>query len=114
MDENLYNQTLLKIKQLLSITPLKRINTKGMSSKEKSEKIIELEDEIRVLKIRLSVIESVYKRYINGLIESKGRMEGELLANPILTLPSGNQIQFNSLSEQQLQYLESLSQQKRK
>lgn len=38
----------------------------------------------------------------------------KLMNNPILTLPSGKQIAFNSLSPGQLEYLEELSRENNK
>ena len=37
-----------------------------------------------------------------------------LIHNPVLTLPSGTQIQFSSLSSEQLEYLENLAEKQKK
>lgn len=108
MDKNLYNKTLEEEKNLLSM-PIEKIDVEMMSSKEKSKKILELQEEIQNLKLKLSVTERVNKRYIQGLIYSKAEITNALLSNPILTLPSGTKIEFNSLSEEQLEYLESIA-----
>lgn len=108
MDKNLYNKTLEEEKNLLS-TPIEKIDVENMSSKEKSKKILKLQEEIQNLKLKLSVTERVNKRYIQGLIYSKAEITNALLSNPILTLPSGTKIEFNSLSEEQLEYLESIA-----
>lgn len=108
MDKNLYNKTLEEEKKLLSM-PIEKIHVEMMSSKEKSKKILELQEEIQNLKLKLSVTERVNKRYIQGLIYSKAEITNALLSNPILTLPSGTKIEFNSLSEEQLEYLESIA-----
>lgn len=78
-------------------------------ARKKSKKILELQEEIQNLKLKLSVTERVNKRYIQGLIYSKAEIINALLSNPILTLPSGTKIEFNSLSEEQLEYLESIA-----
>ena len=111
MDNDLYYKTLAEVgKTLVETTvPIRRVDTRKMSGKQKSEKIAELEDQIHSLKRELMIRESVNKRYIQGLIESRYNVTNSLLNDPILTLPSGAQIQFSLLNSEQLEYLESLA-----
>ena len=71
--------------------------------------IIRVEDENHKLKTELIIRKSVDERYISGLIQSKETQLYDLLNNPILTLPSGKQICFNALTEEQLYFLEQLA-----
>ena len=110
----IYNDTYNEISALFAelTQPTKYIDTKGMSKKEKEKLIIDLQDKINSLEIRIKVIKSTDRRLINGLIDAKYKQAMELLNNPILTLPSGNRISFSSLNDEQLEYLEQLSSKK--
>ena len=85
------------------------ISLKGMSRKEKDQLILELQKNVLALEGKLMIVKSVYNKFTNGLIETHHRTESELLSNPILTFPSGKQLQFSSLNSEQLEYLESLA-----
>lgn len=111
MNNDNYKETLNDIKTILKyvVQPIQYIDISKMSKKEKDNLIIELQNKIHSLENELLVRKSVYDRYTNGLIKSKYEEIIRLLNNPILTLPSGKQIQFNELSLEQLEYLESLA-----
>lgn len=111
MNNNEYKNTLTNIREILIETtnPIEYIDISKMSKKEKDNLIIELQNKIHSLQSELIIRKSVDDSYINGLIESKYEETMRLLNNPILTLPSGTQIEFGSLSSEQLDYLESLS-----
>lgn len=111
MNNSNYKQVLNDIKSVLEyvVQPIQYIDISKMSKKEKDNLIIELQNKIHSLESELLVRKSVYDRYTNGLIKSKYEEMIRLLNNPILTLPSGKKIQFNELSSEQLEYLESLS-----
>ena len=113
MDNNLYEKTLGEVRKSLESPLIKRTDSRKMSSRQKSEKIIELEDEIISLKRELLIRRSVYDRYINGLINDKARLTNELLRDPIITLPSGTQVKLSSLNDSQLEYLESIAAEKK-
>ena len=116
MDNNEYKKTLSEIRTTLTETtkPIDYIDTSKMSKKEKDNLIIELQNKIHSLQSQLLIRKSVDERYINGLIQSKYDETMKLIHNPVLTLPSGTQIQFSSLSSEQLEYLESLAEKKKK
>lgn len=116
MDNNDYKKTLFAIKETLAETtkPVDYIDISKMTKKEKDNLIIELQNRIHSLQGQLLIRESVNKRFINGLIQSKYDETMKLVNNPILTLPSGTQIQFNSLSTEQLEYLEGLAEKQKK
>ena len=111
MNDGLYKMILSDVKKNLDETtqPVLRADVKKMSSKQKNERIRELEDENHKLKTELIIRKSVDERYISGLIQSKEKQMYDLLNNPILTLPSGKQICFNALTEEQLYFLEQLA-----
>ena len=90
--------------------PIQYIDTGKMSKKEKDEVIKQLQNGIYRLQTELIIRKSVDNRYIDGLLQNKYNEITRLMNNPILTLPSGAQISFNSLSPEQLAYLEELSQ----
>ncbi len=72
---------------------------------KKDEIISDLREEISKLKIRLYVTEYVNDKFTRAHEQSlKSARE-----DPILTLPSGKQIAFRSLTQKQLEYLESLA-----
>lgn len=110
MSDSVYKKILSDVKNTLNETtqPILRTDVKKMSSKQKNERIRELEDENHKLKTELIIRKSVDERYISGLIQSKEKQMYDLLNNPILTLPSGKQICFNALTEEQLYFLEEL------
>ena len=99
MDNNEYKKTLSEIRTTLTETtkPIDYIDTSKMSKKEKDNLIIELQNKIHSLQSQLLIRKSVDERYINGLIQSKYDETMNLIHNPVLTLPSGTQIQFSSL-----------------
>ena len=111
MNKKEYKKNLSEIRTILTETtkPISYIDTSKMSKKEKDDLIVELQDKIYSLQSNLSIRKSVNERYINGLIQSKYDEIMKLVDNPVLTLPSGTQIQFSSLSSEQLEYLESLA-----
>lgn len=111
MENEIYNEILSNVKKALEETthPILRTDVEKMSSKQKSERIRELEDENHRLKTELMIRKGVDERYISGLIQSKQKQMNELLNNPILTLPSGKQISFNSLTAEQLDFLEHIT-----
>jgi len=111
MNDGLYKMILSDVKKNLDETtqPVLRADIKKMSSKQKNERIRELEDENHKLKTELIIRKSVDERYISGLIQSKEKQMYDLLNNPILTLPSGKQICFNALTQEQLYFLEQLA-----
>ena len=111
MDNNEYKKTLSEIRTTLTETtkPIDYIDTSKMSKKERDNLIIELQNKIHSLQSQLLIRKSVDERYINGLIQSKYDETMNLIHNPVVTLPSGTQIQFSSLSSEQLEYLESLA-----
>ncbi len=111
MNNDDYKKTLDNIRNVLTdnIKSMNYIDTSRMSKKEKYNLIIELQNQIHHLQIELLIRKSVDQRYINGLIQSRYDEIMKLLHNPILTLPSGKQIEFSSLSPEQLEYLEILS-----
>ncbi len=113
MDNNLYEKTLGEVRKSLESPSIKRTDSRKMSSRQKSEKIIELENEIISLKRELLIRRSVYDRCISGLINDKDRFTNELLRDPIITLPSGTQIKFSSLNDSQLEYLENIAAEKK-
>lgn len=112
--EKVYNQTLKEIKDMLdkTIHPTKYINTKGMSRKEKEQLIIDLQDKIYRLQCEIVIRKRVNDQITSGLIDSKYQQVTQLLHNPLLTLPSGKQVYFSSLNDDQIQYLESLASEK--
>ena len=75
---------------------------------EKDEYIRELENMIQQLNSKIVLRNSIWQRFINEFINNKNREIEELIRDPVLTLPSGVQIRFNALSDEQLKYLESL------
>lgn len=79
-----------------------------MSRGEKDNLIIELQDKIFRLERKLLIRKSVDDRYIDGLIQSRYNETKKLIDDPVLTLTSGKQVKFSSLSSEQLEYLESL------
>lgn len=111
MDNDIYNDVLSDVKKTLEATtqPVLRTDTEKMSSKQKNERIRELEDENHILKTELMIRKSVDERYISGLMQSKQKQMSDFLNNPILTLPSGKQISFNSLTSEQLNFLEHIA-----
>lgn len=111
MNKKEYKKNLSEIRTILTETtkPISYIDTSKMSKKEKDDLIVELQDKIYSLQSNLSIRKSVNERYINGLIQSKYDEIMKLVDNPVLTLPSGTQIQFSLLSSEQLEYLESLA-----
>ena len=113
MDNNLYEKTLGEVRKSLELPSIQRTDSRKMSSRQKSEKIIALEDEIISLKRELLIRRNVYERYISGLINDKDRLTNELLRDPIITLPSGTQVKFSSLNDRQLEYLESIAAEKK-
>mgnify|MGYP004680033995 FL=1 len=113
MDNNLYEKTLREVRKSLESPSIKRTDSRKMSSRQKSEKIVELEDEIISLKRELLIRRSVYDRCISGLINDKTRLTNELLRDPIITLPSGTQVKFSSLNDSQLEYLENIAAEKK-
>lgn len=116
MDNNDYKKALSDIKETLTETtkPIDYIDTSKMSKKEKDNLIMELQNKIHSLQSQLLIRKSVDERYINGLIQSRYAEAMKLIHNPILTLPSGTQIEFSSLTSEQLEYLESLSEKQKK
>lgn len=86
----------------------KSINTSKPSRMGKESKIQELEEKVLKLQGELIITKNVYNKYINGLLDSKEIEIKRLLEDPILTFPDNTQIQFSSLSEEQLTYLQSL------
>ena len=118
MDEKKYNKvfddTLNEVRKTLIETtkPTEYIDTKKMSKEEKNELIKDLQDKIRRLQTEIIIGKSVNDRYIRSLIDGKYNQIQKILDDPILTLPSGKKIQFSSLSDEQLEYLESLSSKK--
>lgn len=113
MDNNLYEKTLGEVRKSLELPSIQRTDSRKMSSRQKSEKIIALEDEIISLKRELLIRRNVYERYISGLINDKDRLTNELLRDPIITLPSGTQVKFSSLNDRQLEYLENIAAEKK-
>lgn len=109
-----YNEALNEVTTILSQTTktTKHSDTSGMSKKELRQVISDLEDNLHELQSKLLIRESVNNRYIKGLIDSKYNQAMQLLHDPIITLPSGKQICFSSLSDEQLDYLEQLASKK--
>lgn len=116
MDSNEYKKILSETRTILTETtkPINYMDTKKMSKKDKDNLIVELQNEIHSLQGQLLIVKSVYNRLIDGLIQSKCDEITRLIDNPVLTLPSGRQIQFSSLSSEQLEYLESLAAKQKK
>lgn len=116
MDDNEYKKSLFKIRTILTETtkPINYIDTSKMSRKEKDNLIVELQNKIHSLQSQLLIRKSVDERYINGLIRGKYDEIMKLIDDPVLTLPSGTQMQFSSLSSEQLEYLESLDENNKK
>ena len=85
MNNDDYKKTLDNIRNVLTdnIKSMNYIDTSRMSKKEKYNLIIELQNQIHHLQIELLIRKSVDQR---------------------LTLPSGKQIEFSSLSPEQLEY----------
>lgn len=110
MDKHEYQKKLNSIRDLLT----KYKNTSNMSKKEKDDLIKELQEENARLTIELQTRKNVDGKYITALTNNKYDEIMKLLYNPILTLPSGKQIEFSSLSDEQLEYLESLSTRQKK
>lgn len=75
---------------------------------EKDEYIRELENMIQQLNSKIVLRDSIWQRFINEFINNKNREIEGLIRDPVLTLPSGVQIRFSALSDEQLKYLESL------
>lgn len=73
------------------------------------EIILELRQENLHLKGQLMLTKGLYEKYSNELISRYSQREEALLKNPILTLPSGDQLQLSALNEEQLSYLEFLA-----
>lgn len=71
--------------------------------------ILELHQENLRLKGQLTLTKALYEKYSSELISRYSQREEVLLKNPILTLPSGDQLQLSALNEEQLSYLESLA-----
>lgn len=86
----------------------KYIDISRMSRGEKDNLIIELQDKIFRLERELLIRKSIDDRYIDGLIQSRYNETKKLIDDPVLTLASGKQVKFSSLSSEQLEYLESL------
>ena len=109
-----FNETLDEVRKTLIETskPTEYIDTKKMSKKSKDELIKDLQNKIRRLQTEIIIRKSVNDRYIRSLIDGKYNQIQKILDDPILTLPSGEKIQFSSLTAEQLEYLESLSSKK--